>query len=547
MSAPVQHIQISNFKAFRSARIPIRPITLVYGQNSAGKSSVIDALVWAAHLGQTALPYVDFADWNFDFELSGSRLRLGRYEDFVHQKNPKKDISLRFSFGKEPPVGSRSSRDQIAAEVDDPIISCDLLFRRGNGISQFTLGTGPDAIPLVAVTTAGGNWFGKSEWKLENPVLKGYLMKVMAQFYRTIPQDCYENTSGQLKRWDSEKGWSTNEIAAKIITAVFENSTASSYFDLRFIPPKELPRALFSSPTHLYEDDFRLPEMDSLPTDSEEALIALIVKEGVQFCQEALYDKWYELIRPLRSLVQNTTYLGPLREALDTQKLRLSRPAPDPKMQDLHSINANSPARGWNLNTDSIRFVNQWLRKRATPDTNYELRVVSYKAQKGKSGNASRIILMDRNRGIEVGLNEVGSGIGQFLPILLAAATLTDRASLICVKQPELHLHPSLQSDIGDVFTHFALDDLGFNRKSFVIETHSEHLLLRIMRRMRETAEGRLPKGQAPVRPSDVAVIYVENLGKESIAREMPLNEKGELVRDWPGGFFEEGLREILY
>jgi len=26
----------------------------------------------------------------------------------------------------------------------------------------------------------------------------------------------------------------------------------------------------------------------------------------------------------------------------------------------------------------------------------------------------------------------------------------------------------------------------------------------------------------------------------------MPLNERGELIKDWPGGFFEEGLREVL-
>ena len=69
-----------------------------------------------------------------------------------------------------------------------------------------------------------------------------------------------------------------------------------------------------------------------------------------------------------------------------------------------------------------------------------------------------------------------------------------------------------------------------------ICETHSEHLLLRIMRRIRE---GKLS-------PSKVAVLYVENLGKESIVREMPLNQKGELTHDWPGGFFEEGLRDIL-
>jgi len=43
-----------------------------------------------------------------------------------------------------------------------------------------------------------------------------------------------------------------------------------------------------------------------------------------------------------------------------------------------------------------------------------------------------------------------------------------------------------------------------------------------------------------------VCVLFVEPDGSHSIVREMPLNENGELVKAWPGGFFEEGLREVF-
>lgn len=111
------------------------------------------------------------------------------------------------------------------------------------------------------------------------------------------------------------------------------------------------------------------------------------------------------------------------------------------------------------------------------------------------------------------------------------------------IEQPELHLHPALQAELGDLFIQSAL---GEQKNTFILETHSEHLLLRIMRRMRETSQGNLPAGVPPVRPEDVAVLYVEQDGPQSIVREMPLNERGELVKAWPGGFFEEGLREVL-
>ena len=104
-------------------------------------------------------------------------------------------------------------------------------------------------------------------------------------------------------------------------------------------------------------------------------------------------------------------------------------------------------------------------------------------------------------------------------------------------------LHPKLQAELADVFIESAL---GERKNMFILETHSEHLLLRVMRRMRETFEARLPDGNLPVRPSDVAVLYLEATTAGSVVRQMPLNERGELVKAWPGGFFEEGLRDVL-
>ena len=79
-----------------------------------------------------------------------------------------------------------------------------------------------------------------------------------------------------------------------------------------------------------------------------------------------------------------------------------------------------------------------------------------------------------------------------------------------------------------------------------LIETHSEHLLLRIMRRMRETFEDRIEEDRFPVTPDDVAVLFVESHDSRTIIREMPLNERGDLVKAWPGGFFEEDTEEVF-
>lgn len=112
---------------------------------------------------------------------------------------------------------------------------------------------------------------------------------------------------------------------------------------------------------------------------------------------------------------------------------------------------------------------------------------------------------------------------------------------ILAIEQPEIHLHPALQAELGDVFIESAL---GGRHNAFILETHSEHLILRIMRRMRDTVHGALPDGLPPVRPEDVAILYVQPGDSAAVVRSLELDEEGQLLDPWPGGFFEEGFRE---
>jgi len=72
----------------------------------------------------------------------------------------------------------------------------------------------------------------------------------------------------------------------------------------------------------------------------------------------------------------------------------------------------------------------------------------------------------------------------------------------------------------------------------------SEHFILRIMRRIRECRQGRLPQGMPDIGPGDVSILYVEPMGGSSVISLLELDEFGQLLGPWPGGFFEEGFRE---
>ena len=87
---------------------------------------------------------------------------------------------------------------------------------------------------------------------------------------------------------------------------------------------------------------------------------------------------------------------------------------------------------------------------------------------------------------------------------------------------------------------------LGEQRNTFLLETHSEHLILRILRRIRETTDGELPAGLTPIRPEDVAVLYVSP-GKDGCkVVEIPINPDGEFAEPWPDGFFPERAKELF-
>ena len=150
-------------------------------------------------------------------------------------------------------------------------------------------------------------------------------------------------------------------------------------------------------------------------------------------------------------------------------------------------------------------------------------------------------LVTTRNR-LPVRVPDVGVGISQILPVVVAALD-PGRPEITAIEQPELHLHPRIQVELGDLFASQAAKG-----GTFLIETHSEHLLLRFMRRMRQTYDGTLSNGHPRMRSEDIAVYFVEidPDGTETLIREMPLNERGDLVEAWPGGFFEEDLREIF-
>ena len=99
-----------------------------------------------------------------------------------------------------------------------------------------------------------------------------------------------------------------------------------------------------------------------------------------------------------------------------------------------------------------------------------------------------------------------------------------------------------MQVGLGDLLIHSVLR----HDMKFLIETHSEHLILRLLRRIRETSEGNLPSGFLSVSPEMIGVYYVGRGESGVQIKSLPINESGEFTESWPKGFFDERAGELF-
>ena len=159
----------------------------------------------------------------------------------------------------------------------------------------------------------------------------------------------------------------------------------------------------------------------------------------------------------------------------------------------------------------------------------------------------------DKRTGTKTRHQDMGTGISQLLPVITSACTSQDQ--IVVIEHPEANLHPVFQVGLGDMFMESALGERG---NTFILETHSEHLILRLLRRIRETTATRngdkqidntveeLPPGLLPITPDDIAVIYANSGAKGTKLTSLRVTEDGSFVGKWPHGFFTERGRELF-
>lgn len=549
MSSLIKSLSLKNFKGFsEEVRIELRPITLLFGANSAGKSSVLQALHYAHEI-------LIGADLDTDSTRHGGDvMELGGFQNLVHNR----DLDRTIQIGVQMSLGESSMPDDGAEESDMEVDSSDI------GLRWLTdrLNAFKRSVDYVELRL-GVSW---SQLR-GGPVVSAYEV-VMNDAWCASVSSSSDGRQTRLKINGSHPSFMTShELVGNLVT-VLDGLVDSEdvHFDYELPPMGKqredgglvswLPDVLFYLQEQGVEPagagfvnwlrgmDGARPRRSSVRIRTPGAKSAGSIRCAAEF---ESFLRWM-LVGPadtLRKQLQQMRYVGPLR-VLPSRDSSITKRA---SRRDW----ADGTAAWLNLGLGSSSFrerVSRWMEHPSRLNTGYGVAVrktQEFEVEDSEStpGNRVgqqriRVVLRDKS-GLQFEPQDIGVGVSQVLPVVVAA--LDPRASIVSIEQPELHVHPAVQVGLGDLFIEGAITE----GLTFLVETHSEHLVMRIQRRLREQFTGEIPGGMPHFPAEDISFIFFSKIeGGSVVATQIGLTPEGKFDAPWPNGFFHERTLEVL-
>ena len=443
------HLQIENFKAWRdTGDLELAPLTVIFGPNSSGKSSLGHFLL---ALKQTALS----ADRKSALRLGDrhSLIDLGTFQDCLYRHNIQQ--SLNFTLRWTPP------EPLDVTNVLDPTQSY-----RGDEVA-------------LAVSLGADEQGQPQTRRFIYRLLQGgqQVLEIVHRRKKRVELECYplRLVHAPGRKWPLE-------------------------------PPEKFYRFTDRSLSRYQNANFMVD-------------FSLAVEH----------------------LLENFYYLGPLREHPRRVYAWAGDTPADVGQNGEYTIAALLAA------TAAGRKINRGPKKRYHPFDQFiagwlkDMGMIhSFRVVPLAEGRKEYEVLIRVNRyAPEVKLTDVGFGVSQVLPPVVQAF-YAPRHSVIWMEQPELHLHPSVQANLADVLISAIQANEQYRPRNIqrniqlIVESHSEHFLLRLQRRIAE----------ARIALQDVAIYFVQHGPDGAAIEPLRLDPYGEIT-NWPENFFGDELGEI--
>lgn len=422
------HLKLNNFKIWRSTgQMPLAPLTLLFGTNSSGKSSLIQSLLL---LRQTVKARDPNLDLNFGNQDAGDSVTLGQFRDVLCRRGAATEVVRANQIGIE--FGWRGGEDRQSIGV------FTARYEQGQGgsadLAYLRIGQGS-----LGFTAQRGRHGAYKLWA--------------ADVRRAI---------GQSPNFKPQRSFAFSRAAAEALGA-----RATPVLSVGPTLLAELSRIIYLGPVRRsaqrdYLWSGRFP--GSIGDDGGQAVDALIAS-------------------------------GVAKE--EARRRRLPTP---------------SAARLF----DETAY---WLHSMGLADD----------LQVRQLGRSARYELLVVNGDGVSNLKDVGVGVSQVLPVIVAAL-FAEPGHIVIVEEPESHLHPLAQSQLAEIFIQVSRE----RGVQFIAESHSEHFLNRLQRRV---AEG-------VVLPGNLAAYFCQRSGAAAELEPLRLDEFGE-IENWPENFFGDEMADI--
>ena len=461
----IESLRLRNLKSFRdTGPIPLRPITVLAGANSVGKSSVLQALLL---LKQT----FEAEGSDAPLALDGRYLQLSELSDLAFQKPSIATAEVEYELRVSGSMGAQDVR------------------------------------PFF------------SRWPQYQTRAWAPYQSTLRWMYRSVSDDPGRRriAVGSFSE-DTEAFGLEGGIDARWMPRAKRYDAALR--DLQ-LPPEYRDRAIVNvNFRHFLPDHLTLGAVEGKTGRHAATTI------GLPFpINQPMSD--------LRDLIQHQLhYLGPLRERPRRAYLHLGSTRPEIGQRGEYAAQVL-----WLERDDIVQY-------RPVPDGSIEeLRFLeAVNDAFARMGFGQRIhVRSDRSvtyqllfdipgKGSKnVTIADVGFGVSQLLPVIVLTLR-SGPSSLLLFEQPEIHLHPRLQANLADFFIAASSSE-----KRFVIETHSDHFINRLRRRIAEDPTDEL---------SDrIAIHFVQSADDGARIEPLAIDRYG-VITNWPPDFLPESADE---
>jgi predicted ATPase len=482
----LKEIKLTNFKGIKeTVSIPLAPITLLFGGNSSGKSTVLQSLLYL---------YEILVNKNLDPVKStkqGSNCLLNGFENLVHCKDLSKTISIEVELDISEVI-----LDSFLSETEESFIQNSLDEKSTFALNEPTI----NSVNLkldIAYSENAGPFIKKTSVSIDNELFAEINQETSS---KRIWMELAPDNVGKLNEIYSDPA------VSKIIEDGVGTGSVIYLDNTKSTVPNQNSRININESSWTDGGDF-----------GDNPFIGKLILEAI--LSQLVSSPFKVLTKELNKLL----HIGPVRD------IPVRGYAPNKLPTDWYSGLA-----GW----DRFAFAEAKLKDKV--NSAFSEHGFNSKYKFITKGFYNHVIVEDTKLNITNEPVELGIGISQIFPFIVAASD--EKASFVSVEQPELHIHPSWQLKIADIL----IDSIKANpQRMFLIETHSEHLMLRLLNRVRMQEGDEGFDESLKIEPENISAVCVYPHEGKPYYQRQTVTDDGDFELDWPEGFFEERFGEL--